>query len=93
MKKPRSVRVWLVDIREEIAGIRQLTRDADLASFAVNWGMKRAVEHALLIIAEAAKNLPAPLKAKHASVPWTKIHGLGNMLRPVENMITMIKIT
>jgi uncharacterized protein with HEPN domain len=42
----RSVRVWLVDIREEIAGIRDLTKDADLAAFAANCGMKRAVEHA-----------------------------------------------
>jgi uncharacterized protein with HEPN domain len=43
--------------------------------------MKRAVEHALLIIAEAAKHLPDSLKDKHPEVPWPKIHGLGNLLR------------
>jgi uncharacterized protein with HEPN domain len=43
--------------------------------------MKRAVEHALLIIAEAAKHIPPELKSAHANVPWRQIHGLGNLLR------------
>ncbi len=43
--------------------------------------MKRAVEHALLIIAEAAKNLPQQLKDTQAGVPWEKLHGLGDLLR------------
>jgi uncharacterized protein with HEPN domain len=42
-----SARVWLVDICGEISGIRELTKHADLAAFANNWAMKRAVEHAL----------------------------------------------
>lgn len=77
----RSPRVWLVDIRTEIAGIRELTKDADLAAFAASWAMKRAVQHALLIIAEAAKHLPPELKTTHPQVPWARIHGLGNILR------------
>ncbi len=43
--------------------------------------MKRAVEHALLIIAEAAKHIPDDLKEKRPEVPWKRIHGLGNLLR------------
>lgn len=43
--------------------------------------MKRAVQHVLLIIAEAAKHIPDDLKATRPEVPWRKIHGLGNMLR------------
>ena len=77
----RSFRIRLSDIREEIAGIRGLTRDANAESFAANWAMKRAVEHALLIIAEAAKNIPDDIKSRRPEVPWQKIHGLGNMLR------------
>jgi uncharacterized protein with HEPN domain len=77
----RSFRIRLSDIREEIAGIRALTRDANAESFAASWAMKRAVEHALLIIAEAAKHIPDNLKATRPEVPWQKIHGLGNMLR------------
>jgi uncharacterized protein with HEPN domain len=77
----RSPRVWLTDIREEIRGIHELTKSADLATFSESWAMKRAVEHALLIVAEAAKHLPPEMKAAHPNVPWPKIHGLGNMLR------------
>ena len=77
----RSFRVRLLDIREEIAGIRALTRETDAGSFAASWAMKRAVQHALLIIAEAAKNIPDELKGARPEVPWQKIHGLGNMLR------------
>src|SRR5262245_63799235 len=76
-----SPRVWLVDIRDEIAGIRDLTKSATATEFAQSWAMKRAVEHALLIIAEAAKNLPAEMKAARPEVAWHKIHGLGNLLR------------
>jgi uncharacterized protein with HEPN domain len=77
----RSLRIRLIDIRDEIAGIRHLTRGATAGSFAESWAMKRAVQHALLIIAEAAKHIPADMKASQPSVPWHKIHGLGNLLR------------
>ena len=43
--------------------------------------MKRAVQHALLIIAEAARHIPIELKETQPQVPWHKIHGLGNLLR------------
>jgi uncharacterized protein with HEPN domain len=78
---PRSIRVRLIDIREEIAGIRNLTKETSAEAFGSSWPMKRAVEHALLIIAEAAKNIPDDLKQKRPEVPWKRIHGLGNMLR------------
>ena len=78
---PRSPRIWLVDIRAEIAGIRELTRSASQAEFAASWAMRRAVEHALMIISEAAKNLPTEMKGLRPEIEWNKIHGLGNMLR------------
>ncbi len=76
-----SPRLWLLDIREEIAGIKDLTAGADVSTFSKSWAMKRAVEHALLIIAEAAKNLPETMKGARPEVPWQKIHALGNLLR------------
>jgi uncharacterized protein with HEPN domain len=78
---PRSFRIRLFDIRQEIAGIRSLTKDATAESFGESWAMRRAVEHALLIIAEAAKHIPDELKQTRPEVPWRRIHGLGNMLR------------
>ena len=77
----RTFRIRLTDIREEIAGIRALTKDATAQSFGESWAMTRATQHALLIIAEAAKHIPTELKHAHPGVPWQKIHGLGNMLR------------
>jgi uncharacterized protein with HEPN domain len=78
---PRSFRIRLIDIRDEIAGIRDLIKDATAQSFSESWAMKRAVEHALLIIAEAAKHIPDSLKETRPEVPWKRIRGLGNMLR------------
>jgi uncharacterized protein with HEPN domain len=77
----RSFRIRLSDIRGEIAGIRELTNAATAESFASSWAMTRAVQHALLIIAEAAKHIPPERKAEFPAVPWQKIHGLGNLLR------------
>ncbi len=77
----RSSRVWLVDIRSEIAGIRELTKSSTQDEFAASWAMRRAVEHALMIIAEAAKNLPTDMKSQRPEIEWNKIYGLGNMLR------------
>jgi uncharacterized protein with HEPN domain len=77
----RSVRIRLIDIREEIAGIRSLTKHATAQSFGADWVMKRAVQHALLIISEATRHIPDDLKNARPEVPWKDIHGLGNMLR------------
>ena len=57
----RSIRIRLSDIREEIAGIRDLTKEAN-ADFRGELGDEAGVQHALLIIAEAAKHLPPSLK-------------------------------
>jgi uncharacterized protein with HEPN domain len=42
----RSIRVRLVDIRQEIAGIRTLTKDESAEAFIASWAMTRAVQHA-----------------------------------------------
>ena len=54
----RSVRIRLIDIREEIAGICSLTENATAESFGTDWVMKRAVQHVLLIISEATRHIP-----------------------------------
>jgi uncharacterized protein with HEPN domain len=77
----RTVRIRLNDIREEIAGIRDLTKNATTESFGADWAMKRAVQHALLIISEATRHIPDGLKEARPEIPWKNIHDLGNMLR------------
>lgn len=55
--------------------------NATAESFGTDWAMKRAVQHALLIISEAARHIPDNLKNARPEVPWKDIHGLGNVLR------------
>jgi uncharacterized protein with HEPN domain len=40
--RARAIRVRLADIRVEISGIRELTREASREAFAASWAMKRA---------------------------------------------------
>ncbi len=65
---PGSHRIWLIDIRAEIRDIRAATTGMDLKDFSTSWVTKRAVEHALLIIAEAAKHLPGAMKDEHPEI-------------------------
>jgi uncharacterized protein with HEPN domain len=81
LMKAHRVRLRLIEICEEISGIQSPTRGADLAQFSSSRAMKRAAEHALLIIAEAAKHIPRAMKDTRPEVPWHKIHGLSNLLR------------
>lgn len=76
-----SIRLRLSDIREEIAGIRDLTKDATADSFGEDWAMNRAVQQALLIISEAARHIPDDLKKARPEIPWRNIHDPGNILR------------
>ena len=77
----RSRRVWLIDIREEIAGIQGFTKEADLAAFSASWAMKRAVEHALLIVAEAAREFAAIHERCATGNAVAENSWLGNLLR------------
>jgi uncharacterized protein with HEPN domain len=62
-------------------GYSRLDKGRDRGILWCDWAMKRAVQHALLIIAEAAKHIPDDLKETRPEVPWKSIHGLANLLR------------
>jgi uncharacterized protein with HEPN domain len=78
---PRSIVLRLVDIREAISGIQDVTAGVAFEGFANNWGMQRAVERGLEIISEASRHVPADLKALAPSIPWRQIAAIGNLLR------------
>ena len=80
MPDPRA-RIRLQDILDEIEGIRAVTAGLTFAEFDRSWATLRATQHALLIIGEAIKNLPAELKARQPDIPWERIRVLGNFLR------------
>ena len=73
-------RTRLEDILDEIEGIRSVTAGLSFAEFDRSWATLRATQHALLIIAEAVKNLPPRMKAERPEIPWERIRALGNFL-------------
>jgi uncharacterized protein with HEPN domain len=68
-------------IVDEAEAIRETTRGIQFEEFKKSWLIRRAVEHGLLIIAEAANTLPAELKATQPEIPWAQIVSFGNLLR------------
>ncbi len=68
-------------ILEEAAAISAATQEVSFETFRDSWVLRRAVEHGLLIISEAAKALPAELKAAYPEISWGKVEALGNFLR------------
>jgi uncharacterized protein with HEPN domain len=66
---------------DEAQAIHEATLDLSFESFRDTWLVRRAVEHGLLIISEAAKSLPYELKQTQPAIPWRQIEALGNFLR------------
>lgn len=73
--------VRLLHIIEEAEAIEGALVGLSFDGFRDSWILRRAVEHGLLIISEAAKTLPAEVKDAASSIAWRKIETLGNFLR------------
>src|SRR4029453_7896298 len=76
----REPSVLLDDIRTSISKIERYTEDLDEESFLADEKTIDAVVRNLEIIGEAAKQLPADLKARLSAVPWAQIAGLRNRI-------------
>ena len=74
-----GARVWLAAIREEIGSIRLLTDNATAAGM-VSFPMRRALQHSLLIVAEATRQVPRALKESRPDLPWARLDGLDVLL-------------
>jgi uncharacterized protein with HEPN domain len=68
-------------ILDEVEAIQNATKEIAFEAFRDTWTIRRAVEHGLLIVAEASKALPSDLKAGQPDVPWSRVEALGNVLR------------
>src|SRR5262249_9361199 len=71
----------LTDMVEAIERIRGVLRDTPLEAFENDWQKQWLVERGLLIVSEASRQLDDELKARHPEIPWTKVAGIGNVLR------------
>ena len=52
-----------------------------LRSFEPDRRKRWLVERGIEIISEASRRLPDELKARHPEIPWSKVAGIGNVLR------------
>lgn len=81
MVSAKSPRTRLYHILENIDGILAATEGLAAAEVIGNFVLIRAVERAVQIISEAAKELPAAVRDGEPDVPWQDIIRIGNILR------------
>ncbi len=77
---PRDYRLYLDDILEAIARIREYVQDIDETEFGSDRKTQDAVIRNLETIGEASRNLSDSLKDEVKEIEWHKIIGLRNIL-------------
>jgi uncharacterized protein with HEPN domain len=81
MAAPRDPQIVLEQMLEAITDIDQITGGRSYRSYAADRTARRAVERCIEIVSEASRRLPPDLKERHPAIPWSKIAGIGNVLR------------
>jgi len=76
----RDVNLYIADILESIAKIREYTSMVAKDQFFANTQLQDAIFRRLEIIGEAVKSIPESLTNKYQEVPWRKIAGMRNIL-------------
>ncbi len=71
----------LTDILEAIERIRAEMAGVTIEAFEADWRKRWLVERGVEIISEASRRLTDELKTRHPEIPWTKVAGIGNVLR------------
>lgn len=69
---------WIDDILENVGRAREATRGLSRETFLADWRAQYMVQHALLIVSEAARRLPEDVMRRHPAVPWPKVRALRN---------------
>lgn len=82
MPKIRSSEISrLTDMVEAIGLVRKEMSGLDLDAFEADIRKRWLVERGLEIISEASRHLSPALKGRHKAIPWSKVAGIGNVLR------------
>ncbi len=71
----------LEDIIEAIERIRHVLDGVALEIFEQDWEKRWLVERGVEIISEASRYLDDDLKRRRSEIPWSKVAGIGNILR------------
>ena len=78
-ERPEILR--LTDIVEAIDLIKCEMENVSSPAFEADKRKRWIVERGLEIVSEASRHLSADLKQRHAGIPWSKVAGIGNILR------------
>jgi len=77
----RKVDHVIHDILQAIDRVESITRDKTLPDFEKDWQLSWLVQRAIEIISEASRGIPDDLARRHPEIPWSKVRGIGNVLR------------
>ena len=92
MPSSKLPQVRLGHILDEIDLISAATSGMDAQFIMDDYVVGRAVERAIQIISEAAKELTPEVRALEPGVPWPEIIGIGNLLRHEYYRIKKVEI-
>jgi uncharacterized protein with HEPN domain len=79
--RSRPVETPLRDILHHLDLAASFVAGLDYATFRDDLRTVFAVTRCLEIISEASRRLPNELKARHSSIPWSRMAGAGNVYR------------
>ncbi len=81
MPPRRSLVPRLTDMIEAIERVRGIVGAVSLEVFEQDWQRQWMVQRGVEILSEASRHLTDELKSRHPNIPWTKVAGIGNVLR------------
>lgn len=79
-KERRSAAEYLSDMQDAIHAAREFSQGVTFEEFQNNREKQFAIIHALEVIGEAAKQVPALVREKYPAVPWRDIAGMRDRL-------------
>jgi uncharacterized protein with HEPN domain len=79
-REKRSAGEYLSDMRDAIRAAREFSQDVTFEEFRNNREKQFAVIHALEIVGEAAKQVPASVREEFPDIPWRDIAGMRDRL-------------
>lgn len=77
---PRDPRLYLEDMRDACARISRYADGMDFKAFLQDERTFDAVVRNLMVIGEAAKQVPVDLRDAHPEVEWRKVAGLRDII-------------
>ncbi len=81
MRPRRDLRLHLEHILRGIVRIEQLTAGKTVEDYLADEGLREMIERNIARISEAARHIPAGVKAQYPAIPWRQVVGVGKVIR------------